>query len=523
MLLRLYQFPLALFLTILIYIHVFMRLLSFVFFIVCNLLVWAQKETISGKVLDVETGFVLPFASISFNDFSGGSVSNAEGIYVMDIPVHRLEDSLYFSYMGYETLRASIKSLLIDGNVSLHSALIDLAEIPVYSQTLNTLEIIKLVRENFSKNHPKVNQIQRIFYHSYNNTPFSEANRMEVLKTSFADLDQGLVDEVLEVIPEDIKSYRDVIVDLYSYDAQKKIISIEGISLQESTTLSIQKQIEKKLLSLTEDIEDSFEDDRLYYKLSSGIISTKLEIDESDSKDNDSLMSNNVDSTSYFLKAEYLRNDLDNFLVNTSDLNSDNLEFISKSKKYDYRKELTLFNDKWVYKISFEPKEHGIFQGVFYISTVNYAILQFDYEFAIGKTTENINLFGIGHKVNYKKVQVIFEKMDTAYFVKYVNAEKKEYFSVDRNFFMKKKEKRFFIDKTLNKIKFSIDMQFESKNSWELLVIDRQNLTKETFELIDEPEKITIKKEVIYSADMWDHGSVIVPNRELINFRRINE
>ena len=88
---------------------------------------------------------------------------------------------------------------------------------------------------------------------------------------------------------------------------------------------------------------------------------------------------------------------------------------------------------------------------------------------------------------------------------------------------MKKKEKRFFLDKTLNKIKFSIDMQFELKSRWELLVINRQNLTKETFELNDEPEKITIKKEFIYSADMWDHGSVIVPNAELVNFRRIIE
>ena len=74
-----------------------MRLLFFVFFIVCNLSVWAQIETISGKVLDAETDSVLPFASISFNDFSNGSVSNSEVIYIMNIPVDRLKDSLHFS------------------------------------------------------------------------------------------------------------------------------------------------------------------------------------------------------------------------------------------------------------------------------------------------------------------------------------------------------------------------------------------------------------------------------------------
>jgi len=498
-------------------------MLFIVLLIVCNLSVWAQKKILTGRVLDLETGIALPFASISFNDYSNGSVSNSEGVYVMDIAADRLGDSLYFSYMGYETLGVSVKSLLMEGSVWLRSAQINLAEIPVYSQTLNALAIIKLVDKNFPKNHPQVNQVQHLFYHSYNNTPFSEANRMNVLKTSFTDIDQGLVDEVLEVIPEDIKSYRDVIVDFYSHGAERKIMPIEGISLQESTALSVQKQIEEKLLSLTEDIELSFEDDELYYKMGTGIISSKLELDEPDSEDIDTVMTNTDDTTHYLIRAEYLRKDIENFLVNTADINSDNLEFINKPKKYNYQKELTLFNDEWVYKISFDPKEQGIFQGVLYIAATNYAILQFDYEFATGKSTENINLLGIGHKVNYKKAQVIYEKLDTAYFVKYVNAEKREFFSVDRDFFMVKKEKRFLFDKALNKIKFALDMQFETKNGWELLVIHRQNLTKEAFELVKEPEKMTIKKEFVYSMDMWDHGSVIVPNTELKNIRRDNK
>ena len=498
-------------------------MLFIVLLIVCNLSVWAQKKILTGRVLDLETGIALPFASISFNDYSNGSVSNSEGVYVMDIAADRLGDSLYFSYMGYETLGVSVKSLLMEGSVWLRSAQINLAEIPVYSQTLNALAIIKLVDKNFPKNHPQVNQVQHLFYHSYNNTPFSEANRMNVLKTSFTDIDQGLVDEVLEVIPEDIKSYRDVIVDFYSHGAERKIMPIEGISLQESTALSVQKQIEEKLLSLTEDIELSFEDDELYYKMGTGIISSKLELDEPDSEDIDTVMTNTDDTTHYLIRAEYLRKDIENFLVNTADINSDNLEFINKPKKYNYQKELTLFNDEWVYKINFEPKEQGIFQGILYIAATNYAILQFDYEFATGKSTENINLLGIGHKVNYKKAQVIYEKLDTAYFVKYVNAEKREFLSVDRDFFMVKKEKRFLFDKALNKIKFALDMQFETKNGWELLVIHRQNLTKEAFELVKEPEKMTIKKEFVYSMDMWDHGSVIVPNTELKNFRRDNK
>jgi hypothetical protein len=54
-------------------------------------------------------------------------------------------------------------------------------------------------------------------------------------------------------------------------------------------------------------------------------------------------------------------------------------------------------------------------------------------------------------------------------------------------------------------------------------VIHRQNLAKETFELVKEPEKMRIKNEFVYSMDMWDHRSVIVPNTELKNFRRDNK
>ena len=298
---------------------------------------------------------------------------------------------------------------------------------------------------------------------------------------------------------------------------------IEGISLQERTALSVQNQIEEKILNITEDIELSFEDDELYYKMGTGIISSKLELNEPDSEDVDTVMTNADDTTNYLISSEYLRKDIENFLVNTADINSNNLEFINKPKKYNYQKELTLFNNEWVYKISFEPKEQGIFQGILYIATTNYAILQLYYEFATGKNTENINLLGIGHKVNYKKAQVIYEKLDTAYFVKYINAEKQEFYSIDRNFFMVKKEKRFLFDKALDKIKFALDMKFETKNGWELLVIHRQNLAKEAFELVKEPEKMTIKKEFVNSMDMWDHGSVIVPNTELKNFRRDNK
>ena len=73
-----------------------MRISFIALLITCNLSIWAQNKSINGRVVDAETGVVLPFASISFNDYSNGSVSNSEGVYVIDIPTDRMSDSLYF-------------------------------------------------------------------------------------------------------------------------------------------------------------------------------------------------------------------------------------------------------------------------------------------------------------------------------------------------------------------------------------------------------------------------------------------
>ena len=59
-----------------------------------------KKKSISGRVVDAETGVALPFASISFNDYSNGSVSNSEGVYVIDIPADRMGDSSVFQLYG---------------------------------------------------------------------------------------------------------------------------------------------------------------------------------------------------------------------------------------------------------------------------------------------------------------------------------------------------------------------------------------------------------------------------------------
>ena len=104
--------------------------------------------------------------------------------------------------------------------------------------------------------------------------------------------------------------------------------------------------------------------------------------------------------------------------------------------------------------------------------------------------------------------------------MKYINAEKNEFFSLDRNIFLVKKGKRFLFDKELNKVKLALDMSFDTNSSWELLVINDQLLEQQPFEDIEEPKFMKFKKEFIYDPKMWENPSVIVPNEERQKYKR---
>ncbi|MDA9554818.1 TonB-dependent receptor [Pelobium sp.] len=66
----------------------------------CTLLVKGQKITVTGKVAD-ETGATLPGVSIRVKGATGGTQTNASGIYTLSVP--SAQSVLIFSYLGYTT------------------------------------------------------------------------------------------------------------------------------------------------------------------------------------------------------------------------------------------------------------------------------------------------------------------------------------------------------------------------------------------------------------------------------------
>lgn len=473
-------------------------------------------DRITGTVRDATTRETLPFTSVAIAGKHQGTVANAEGYFALDRRSIQPGDTIIFSHVGYVVLKLSAAELEGRSEVLLKPAVVNLSAVSVYSRPLTATEIILRVKEHYPENHPQISQKQQIFLHKFEKTPFPESNQIVVKGSDFTGLDKQTMEELLEKLPEEFVEYQDALIEVYSDGEEYSILPIEAISMEEGSQRELAREIESRLGTFFEDIETSHRNPDIYYKFRTGIFSMKTEQEG----ENDSLFSEAMeDSLHYHVGSEFVKTDILFLLRGYADIESKNLEFLTKPGRYRYElKGVTIYNDELVYEIAFTPQRAGLFEGSAYISVATFAVLQLDFAFAPGKDSENIQLLGFGHSMKDKQAQVLFEKTKTGYQVKYINVHQHESASIDRKFSILKKERRFLYDKTLSEIRLAATLSFDIHTSWELLVINREARDSH-FEFPDQPQVIRFRKEYAYSPEMWEH-SVISPTGELKKYQR---
>lgn len=498
------------------------KLIKFYFhiFLLCfPLCLFGQNNFFNGKVFDFETKEPLPFANIFIEGKSIGTISNSLGEFVLDLEIANNNDSVIFSYMGYENFKVSTKDIKEFELIYLHKSLLKLPNVSIYAQNLSVNDIIKLIETNYNENYPHHNFRSKIFFHNYLNISFSRENELELKKSNFEMLNGELISDVFNMIPKEIIQYQDCIIDIFNYNDKRKIQPVKGISLEEGSMEKFEKQIDEKLTDLYLDFEESKKNNKVYYKVNSGLLfNVDIDDEELDSVEE----FHNKDSLNYYIQTNYLKNDINNLMKQYVDIKSKNWDFISNPNKYQYEMNLNVLNDELVYEIIFKPKKNGLYKGIMYVNSDNYAILQLDYEYAPGKSNQNFQLFGLGYSMKNRGARVIFAKGDTGYYLKYLKAKKITFASLNRNISLLKKEKRIFFDKILNKIKLEMELAVDIYYNSEILVLDKDELTKENYDKINEPKYMKFKKEFAYTSEMWENRTVIVPNKELKIYQRKN-
>ncbi|MCR6642910.1 MAG: hypothetical protein NVV82_28955 [Sporocytophaga sp.] len=275
--------------------------------------------------------------------------------------------------------------------------------------------------------------------------------------------------------------------------------------------------MKKKLDAFFSDIEKSRENDEIYYKVRTGILSKKL---KNNSSNEASWTTNKNDTLNYTVDTDLAKAEILYLLKEYTSVQSKNWEFINSTGRYNYTMEdISIVDGDPVYKIHFAPRKQGLFEGTMYISTSSFAVLKLDFAFAKGKKSENFKLLGVGHSIDYKEAHIIFQKGKTAYFPKFISVNQNEFASIDRSFSITKKEKRFFIDKELNEMKFDIELSFNSESKWELLVMDIEDIDEAAYNGVVQPTTMKYKKEYAYNSETWKNRTILVPSKELKKYQ----
>ncbi len=488
----------------------------FLVFALLSVCFHSNAEDFQAVILDDKTGEPLPFSTITIEGTYSGTVANAEGYFNLDL--NMLDDNkiIIITHLGYEPIKIKAYQLSSLKEIRLKPSSFQLSEVAVYADKLTAREILERTRDRFSENHPDTPMNRELFLHRFERAKFPKENQLNIKSSDFVGLDKKTIQDFLQKLPEDFIEYQDAILNFYTSGSEKKVIPIDGISMEEGAAADMMKEFETHLLDLFEDIDITNQQEDLYYKFRTGIFSFKAD------EPAEITMAEILNDSLHYLVPSRDINAILSFLIKDySDIKSKNWEFVTSPGKYVYSLEgLTLNRDQWVYHISFTPKNRGLFKGEIFVDSEDFGVHQVSFEYVEGKYSERFQVLGMGHSMDYKKGHVIFQKNPEGYFVKYIRAEQNERASIDRDFTIMKKEKRFMWDKTLNEIKMHAEMNFDMHNQWELLIMDHKPIDQEQISAVEQPKFVRFKKKLVYDPKMWESRTVLVPTAELKEFSR---
>lgn len=490
-----------------------------ILFTLISLSLPAQKSlSISGVVIDSLNGKVLPYTNISESKGKNGSISNQEGKYTLTFDSANLKDTVFFSFIGYKAESKTFESLLENPIVILKTKSINLEEVKVFSKQIDPRKLIEEVKENFNRNHPLGNQRQRIYLHNYSLTPYNKQNKVKLLRSEFDDLNASTFNDLYSKMPKQFIDYNDAIIDLYSFNGKHKIKPIEAISLQEGSQYDLIASLENTLEGFLDDFYSTFKNEDTYYKFKTGIFGVKIGRGNNEDIPEDGKIS---DSSSYTVPTASIRYYMLSILEDYSRLDGDNLEFINKPDKYNYQYDgLKYYNDQALHTILFQARSNGLFEGKLYVSENDKGIVQMEFKYAPGKSSENFQILGFGHSMKHKEGKVIYEKVNGKYLIKYILAHEIENSRVDRKFSIVKKKERFLIDKELKEMKFDLDLDLTVDGTYEILIISRDNIDSKTFEGLEENPFMSYKKVRNNEGRFRENRTHIVPSKELESYYR---
>lgn len=226
-------------------------------------------KTISGTVLDNETGKPLPFSSVFIKGESIGTVANENGGFSLNISKRLANDSLTVSHIGYTNFYGIVNDLPVNLSIRLSEAVVNLSEVSVEAKKITAQEIFNLALQKI-KNEDGYLKDQFRLEGFYREIHTSNSERTGALECAVEIYDNNLTQNFKEIVIPQFRKVYDRQNNLDQFIQTKEghnhllLLLNDGINL-----VPLASKLKNAVWSLPLEIEKiTYFNDRLVYVLS---------------------------------------------------------------------------------------------------------------------------------------------------------------------------------------------------------------------------------------------------------------
>lgn len=490
-----------------------------------------QSQTLTSRILDSVTQEPIPYVTVQLN--KKGVITNEEGrfSFLLDDKVSET-DSLFLSCIGYASIGRPLKEFP-DNVIYLSPKAIELNPVIVTNKNYSAKEIIALVQENLNKNYNKDLRKKRLFFRDSYFQNFHKTDYTFV-KSTIKELNKKFLDSVLNTIPKKSSYYTEILCDLYGNyeDDDQKIDIVKASELYDKSKELDYDALEKKF---NEIIKTNIKRDS-YFKIKSGLFGTKIK-----GEDFEGFFESDIDSTDQVALqkeleekkkreaerktnfAKYRKNSIVGMLQDLFYLEDSPLNFINKSRKYDFTiKDFTYMGDDPVYILEFVPDGSADYSGKLFINADDFAVMRLDYENV--KPLKKFNLLGISMNQYLRKGKIIFSKSEHGkYDLRFLEQEEGTTVGIRRPLKIIEKNKHVKGRNKQNELSVKLDMGTAGRNKRELIVFDSNPISTATYEAFTENNAVLPTYMPSYDPEFWKGQTIIEPNQAIREFTSTEE
>ncbi len=475
---------------------------------------FANAQTFSAKVIDKETKEPISYATIETGLYQG-MVSNDEGEFTFLLEnVSQPQDSIYISYMGYET-----KGVVFEANEGIEILMTpktyELAEVFLTTEVLSVAEIIDRVKENLDKNYAEDLTKKKIFFRQ---SEIGKVKKMDFgfKKSTIEELNEKLLDSITSILPKKSSYYKEAVADLYGDYRNYKLNIKKAAELYDKNNDISAEGIGEKMEKI---FNDNIKKDS-YLKIKSGIFSTKMQVD--------SIIHENEQAKAELEKRknegdanfhEQIESQISNLYEQLFFHEDSNINVIEKSNRYKFILDnYTVINGMTVYILPFTPKGGKEFKGTMYVNTQDFAIVRLDFENV--KPISKFGLLGITYRNNVYKGKMLFGKDENeTYSPRFLELIDGSYMGLDRSLKVIEKNKNVKGRRKQNELSLKLNIQGNQLLKYELVVFESENITQSSFDQVEEKKVIKATYLSQYDPNFWKGYTIMEPNEAIESFK----